>query len=207
LRAPVIFFSLTIHEFMHAWTAWKCGDDTALRQGRVTLNPLAHLDPMGTVMLFVGPIGWAKPVPVDPTNFQYDTRRRDEILVSGAGIAANFVLAVACALALRFFREDIYTIPEIGGILGPMVFYGCFINFGLAVFNFLPLFPLDGSHIMKNLLPLNAAIRFHEWRRYGMYALGILIVGNFLLRRATGFSILGFPVYLLMSLFTGTRLW
>jgi hypothetical protein len=103
IRAPVIFFALTIHEFMHAWTAWKCGDDTALRAGRVTFNPLAHLDPVGTVLLFFGPIGWAKPVPVDPTNFDYETRRRDEILVSGAGVTANFVLGAASALDLRVY--------------------------------------------------------------------------------------------------------
>jgi Zn-dependent protease len=143
LRAPVVLFSLTIHEFMHAWTAWKCGDDTALRQGRVSLNPMHHLDLFGTVMLFLGPIGWAKPVPVNPYNF--GNPKRDDILVSGAGVTGNLALGILCALVLRVFGAEIIGIDQAGKIIFMMLVYGCIINFGLATFNLLPIPPLDGS--------------------------------------------------------------
>ncbi|MBM4019235.1 MAG: site-2 protease family protein [Planctomycetes bacterium] len=208
LRAPVIFFSLTIHEFMHAWTAWKCGDDTALRQGRVTLNPLAHLDPIGTIALFIGPIGWARPVPVSPYNF--NNPRRDEILVSGAGVAANFAFAVVCAAALRLFIGDIARLGEFGPIVFTMLTYACFANFGLAVFNLLPIPPLDGSHILRELLPGEAAMRFAEVGRYGVF----ILIGMVLLGRTVHFSFLGYegvtplgaPVLLLMHLFAGPEI-
>jgi Zn-dependent protease len=205
LRLPVILFSLTVHEFMHAWAAWKCGDDTARRAGRLTLNPLAHLDLLGTICLIVGPIGWAKPVPVDRSNFRYETARRDDILVSGAGVAANFVLGIVFALVLRFFGGAILAIDQVGPILYEMVFVGGLINFGLAIFNLLPIPPLDGSHILQNLLPLNAAIRFQELRSYGAIVLLVFVLGNRYLSAAVGFSILGYPVYTLMGLFGGSQ--
>jgi Zn-dependent protease len=204
IRAPVIFFSLTVHEFMHAWTAWKCGDDTALRAGRVTLNPLAHLDPLGTILLFVGPIGWAKPVPVNPANFDYQTRRRDEILVGGAGVAANFALGVFFALVLRFFWNPLAAWEGVGQIILTMAFYGSYINFALAIFNLLPIPPLDGSHILKNLLPLNAAIVYTNLARYGPFALLAFVVFNYLIGGAMGFSLLGYPVSRLVDLFSGS---
>jgi len=212
LRTPVILFSLTIHEFMHAWTAWKCGDDTALRQGRVTLNPLAHLDLFGTVMLFLGPIGWAKPVPVNPYN--YENPKRDDILVSGAGVAANLGLGIVCALVLRLFGGDILGIDQAGKIIFMMLAYGCLINFGLAAFNLLPIPPLDGSHILKQFLPGQLATRFAEMGRYGMF----LLLGVILLNRSMPFSFLGYsnvsplsvPLVALMQVFAGpwvTGLW
>jgi Zn-dependent protease len=205
LRTPVILFSLTIHEFMHAWTAWKCGDDTALRQGRVTLNPLAHLDLFGTVMLFLGPIGWAKPVPVNPYN--YENPKRDDILVSGAGVAGNLGLGILCALVLRVFGGDILGIAQVGKIIFMMLVYGCMINFGLAAFNLLPIPPLDGSHILKQFLPGQLAVRFAEMGRYGM----LLLLGVVLLERGVYFSFLGYPrvtlldvpLVLLMQVFAG----
>lgn len=208
MRAPVVLFSLTIHEFMHAWTAWKCGDDTALRQGRVTLNPLHHLDLFGTVMLFLGPIGWAKPVPVNPYN--YENPKRDEILVSGAGVAANLTVGIVCALVLRLFGGDILTIDQVGRILFIMILYGCLLNFGLATFNLLPIPPLDGSHILRELLPGELALRFSQFGRLGMF----LLLGAVLLDRGIHFSFLGYPnvtplsvpLVLLMQVFAGPRI-
>ena len=208
MRAPVVLFSLTIHEFMHGWTAWKCGDDTALRQGRVTLNPLHHLDFFGTVMLFIGPIGWAKPVPVNPYN--YENPKRDDILVSGAGVAANLTLGIVCALALRLFGGDILAIDQVGKIIFIMILYGFLLNFGLATFNLLPIPPLDGSHILRELLPGELALRFSEFGRMGMF----LLLGAVLLDRGIHFPFLGYPnvtplsvpLVLLMDVFAGSRI-
>lgn len=203
LRLPVVLFSLTIHEFMHAWTAWKCGDDTALRAGRVSLSPLAHLDPIGTLCLLIAPIGWAKPVPVNRNNFPYETARRDDILVSGAGIAANFVMGILCGLALRFLGPTLGGMDRLGTILATMLFYGSFINFGLAIFNLIPIPPLDGSHILRNLLPLNAAIAYSRLMPYGTFLLLAFVLGNHYLAGTMGFSLLGYPITMLVRFFTG----
>jgi Zn-dependent protease len=209
LHLPGILIGLTIHEFMHAWTALKLGDDTAQRAGRVSLNPLAHLEPLGTIMLLFGPIGWAKPVPVNPSNFKHETGRRDDILVSGAGIAVNFTLAVALALLARVLVWKGYmpdTPSAIGGramtnILWGMLGWAVFLNFGLAIFNLIPLFPLDGSHILKDLLPLNAAIRYSESRRYQPLLLGGLILFCWLSKS----SFLAWPVAKLIDLIAGSQ--
>jgi len=201
LRLPVVLFSLTIHEFMHAWTALKCGDDTAYRLGRVSFNPLVHLDLLGTVCLIIAPIGWAKPVPVNPSN--YGNPRRDDILVSGAGVTANFALGAACALILRFFGYDLWHLGEAGPTIVQVLYLMSFINFGLAIFNLLPLFPLDGSHILKNLLPLNAAITYVNYRHFGPYALLAFILVNQVVARTYGVSILGYPIRALVEAFSG----
>jgi len=179
LRLPVVLFALTVHEFMHAWAAYKCGDDTAYRAGRLTLNPLVHLDPIGTLCLIFGPIGWAKPVPVDRGNFRYETARRDDILVSGAGIAANLVMGTVLAVLARVLvalGQEPQT--QIGANLWTMMANGVFVNFGLGLFNLLPVFPLDGSHILKNLLPLNAGMAYSNLSRYGMIVLLALVLAN-----------------------------
>ena len=208
MRAPVVLFSLTIHEFMHAWTAWKCGDDTALRAGRVTLNPLHHLDPLGTICLFFAPIGWAKPVPVNPYN--YESPKRDEILVSGAGVAANLALGIICALVLRLFGGDILAIEQAGKVIFVMLMYGCLLNFGLAVFNLLPIFPLDGSHILKELLPGELAMRFAALNRYGIFLLiGVIVVNNRVHVSFLGYSHvspMSAPLVFLMQVFAGPHI-
>ena len=204
LRLPVVLFALTVHEFMHGWVAYRCGDDTAHRAGRLTLNPLAHLDPIGTLCLIIGPIGWAKPVPVNPSNF--GRPRRDDILVSGAGIAANFAMGIACALAIRFFGARLIQAGGMAETVFDLLWVGSLVNFGLGVFNLLPIPPLDGSHILQNLLPLRAAMRYAEFRRKGAGLLLAFIVGNMLLREVTGVSILGYPIFKLMGLFSGLHL-
>lgn len=199
IRAPVVLFSLTIHEFMHGWVAYRCGDDTAYEAGRLTLNPIAHLDPIGTICLFFAPIGWAKPVPVNPLNYNHP--RRDEILVSGAGVTANFVAGAVFALIFRAldWTGVIPVQSAFAGYAVEMLILAMFINFGLAVFNLLPIFPLDGSHIVQELLPYPASDRFREFSRYGPMVLLVLVVfgGNLFS------NILSIPIRALVWVFAG----
>jgi Zn-dependent protease len=209
LRLPVVLFSLTIHEFMHAWTAWKCGDDTAYRQGRVSLNPLVHLDLVGTLCLIFAPIGWAKPVPVNPYN--YGRPRRDDILVSGAGVAANLTVAVVFSLLLRFFPWGSGLLSdEVATIVFLLLLQLALVNFGLFVFNLLPIPPLDGSHILRELLPAQAAAQFSQISRYGVIVLVVAVVASrniqFSFMRYPHVSPLHVPVILLMQVFAGPEL-
>ncbi len=177
---PVILIALTLHEFGHAWTALRFGDPTAKRAGRVTLDPLKHLDPFGTICLFIAQIGWAKPVPVNPANF---THPRADLWVSLAGIIANLLQAVAYALIWHGVGFDLFAPPVFSGgfnsFLWNFLQWGIIVNLSLALFNLLPIFPLDGSHVLKNLLPLPQAIRFTAWsNRYGtMVLLGLFMIG------------------------------
>ena len=139
---PILVFSLCFHEFSHGYIAYILGDDTAEKAGRLTLNPMAHLDPIGSVMiLFVG-FGWAKPVPVNPVNFS--NPREDMMKVAFAGPASNLLIAFISGLILRFF---IYIQYMDNKILYDALNYIIFINVALAIFNMLPIAPLDGSKI------------------------------------------------------------
>ena len=186
LLIPVILFALTVHEYAHGMVAYRLGDPTAKQAGRLTLNPLSHLDPMGTVMLFVIGLGWAKPVPVDPRYFA--NPKRDMLWVALAGPAANMGLALLSGLIIRFLTSD----PSafLSGALGPMLISmmvrSLQINLMLAVFNLLPVPPLDGSKIMYSLLPPQYAHWNYNLERYGpMVLFGLVMMGMF-----TGFSIL-----------------
>lgn len=152
LRIPAILIALTVHEYAHGYIAWRRGDSTARSQGRLTFNPFAHLDIFGTLMLFFGPFGWAKPVPVNTMNL--DNPKRDIIYVSAAGPVSNMILAVIFGLTLRFLSaqhswtflsQDIFT----------FLILCVNINLGLSFFNLLPIPPLDGSNILMGLLPVS----------------------------------------------------
>jgi Zn-dependent protease len=180
---PVLLFSVVIHEVAHAQVALWEGDDTAARLGRITLNPIPHLDPVGSVlvpllMFFLLPggfiFGWAKPVPVNPHNFR--DYRRGDIRVSLAGVTANFMLATVCALLLG----PVLLLTEggaagIGGFLYEVLTVGILINLILAVFNLIPIPPLDGSHVVSHLLPSRAAAKYREVGRYGIGLLMLLL--------------------------------
>jgi Zn-dependent protease len=171
---PVLLLALTLHEFGHAWTAVHFGDPTPKEAGRLTLNPLKHLDPLGTVFMFVAHFGWATPVPVNPANF---THPRADLWVSLAGIMANLGQAVLYAGIWHALR---YTFPATLGVgVGRFVILGIMVNLSLALFNLLPIFPLDGSHVAKNLLPRRQAYRFSVFsERYGALLLfGLLLIG------------------------------
>lgn len=183
ISLPVLIFSIVVHEVAHAWVARHQGDNTAYMLGRITLNPLPHLDPLGSVLLpgimalTGGPIlGWAKPVPVNARNFR--NYKRGDILVSLAGIASNLALALVFTLLLAGTLGAAQAIPgqmTAWEVLFRMFQAGIFINFLLAVFNLLPVPPLDGSHVMVYLLPVRMAARYRELGRYGMLILFALL--------------------------------
>jgi len=148
---PVLIFSLTVHEFSHAWSAYKFGDTTARDMGRLTLNPLAHLDFMGVMVMIISQFrfGWAKPVPVNPMNLK--NPRVADIWISAAGPLSNIAIAFVAGMLFRIFVSSSIDLP--GGVY-TLLQTAVWINITLALFNLIPLFPLDGSHILRNLLPL-----------------------------------------------------
>jgi len=171
---PVLLLGLTLHEFAHAWTAWQFGDPTPKLAGRLSLNPLRHLDPLGTLFMFLAQFGWAKPVPINPLNFRHPAA---DFWVSLAGILANLLQAVLYALVWHLLPQMAPT--ALGMLLLHFLWLGVMINLSLALFNLLPIFPLDGSHVLKHLLPRMQAIRFQAFsERYGAAVLfGLLMLG------------------------------
>ncbi len=170
LSLPAVLWAITFHEFCHGYAAYRLGDPTAARMGRLTLNPLAHLDPVGALMLLVFRFGWAKPVPIEPRHFRFP--KRDIIIVSLAGSAGNFLTALACGLLVKVFPGPFITIPALGRFIVLMVL----INLGLGVFNLIPIPPLDGSKILYVLLPPSWLRGFFWLERYGFFVLMILLV-------------------------------
>lgn len=192
-----LLFAMVLHEYAHGWVAAKCGDSTAKLQGRLTINPLAHIDPLGTVILplmclMMGSFlfGWAKPVPVDLRKLRQP--RRDMALVAAAGPGMNLILAVSSALLLALLLTIEPTLSLRGsaeaetspGLLATMVFrplavmalYSVMINVFLALFNLLPIPPLDGGRILMAILPAKPAMTLARLEPYGMLILVGLIV-------------------------------
>jgi Zn-dependent protease len=177
----VLLFSLTIHEMAHAWTADRLGDPTARSLGRVSLNPLVHADPIGTILFPLLAavsnfplIGWAKPVPVSVRRLHHP--RRDFVLVAAAGPASNVVLAFVAAMGLMILPVSPVTIgePNVSAPLASTLGLAMRINVLLAVFNMIPIPPLDGGNVLSGLLPRGAARHFDMVRPYGfllLYAL------------------------------------
>ena len=168
LMTPVILFSLTVHEYSHGRMALRLGDDTAQRLGRLSFNPLRHLDILGVLFFYFVGFGWAKPVPVDPRNFEHP--RRDMMYVAIAGPLSNIALAVCCSFFIRLIS------PEFS-YLFVILAYGIWINVALAVFNMLPIYPLDGSSVLKGMVSQKIAEGMTNLDRFGAF----LILGVFLL--------------------------
>ena len=178
ILAPPILLALTVHEFAHGYIAYRFGDPTARDQGRLTLNPLKHLDPLGTLAFFIIKIGWAKPVPVNPNYFK--NPRKDMLWVALAGPAVNFVLAVSSAIGVKivwFIATNIPYSPMAKAILLPLnevLMASVWINLVLCIFNFLPIPPLDGSKILAGLLPPDMARSYASIERYGFVIIMLL---------------------------------
>ncbi|MFA5536685.1 MAG: site-2 protease family protein [Bacillota bacterium] len=169
---PAILVAITFHEYAHGKVAALLGDPTPAQHGRLTLNPLAHLDPIGTLMLLVARFGWAKPVPVNPYYFRGD-RRRGMLLVGLAGPAMNLVLAYLAAVALKItWGINLY----LQGFFQDLLW----INIALAVFNLIPIPPLDGSKILANILPSRFTGLFMQLESYGTIILLLLLVTGLL---------------------------
>ena len=175
--APPILLALTFHEFAHAFVANKFGDPTAKNAGRLTLNPLAHLDLVGTIMVFIIRIGWAKPVPVNPLNFK--NPRKDLLWVSLAGPLSNIFLAFIFGLLCRMMNVTTLNISSFNAveIIKFMLGFGMLINLILAFFNIIPIPPLDGSKILTGLLPAKFDPVIDNFLKYGHFVLlGLIII-------------------------------
>jgi len=172
-----ILYVLTIHEFSHAFSAYLVGDHTAKDFGRLTFNPLAHVDILGFIMLFFAGFGWGKPVPVNPVNFRHP--RRDSIIVSVAGPLSNLLSGIFFLIVIKLL--DAYTTLSSGNLLINFIFLLVIINFTLFIFNLLPIPPLDGSKVLFNILPSKFDNFKYQLNKYGIWVLfGLLLLDNFL---------------------------
>lgn len=186
LQLPGLLLGISVHEMAHGYMAFHKGDYTAKLMGRLTLNPIKHIDPVGTVLVPImlamsgAPIfGWAKPVPVSPVNFK--SPRKDNALVALAGPASNFLLALVLSIVLKV----LILVPGPASIMQPltaMFYYGIVISVFLGVLNLIPIHPLDGSHIVTGILPAHQAQVYSRHERYGFIILLVLLFTGILVR-------------------------
>ncbi len=170
-----LVLSLSVHEYAHAWSAWRLGDDTAHRAGRLTLNPIAHVDPIGTLLLpLLGiPFGWARPVPIDPSRFRRGVKMSTGVaLTAAAGPISNLVMAVLATTAIAFLARLAPQLLAGGGGLVDLLQIMVFLNVNLALFNLIPIPPLDGSRVVDGLMPLRLR---PQWERVAGLAPFLLV--------------------------------
>ena len=194
VRIIVILFAITIHEYAHGRSALFIGDPTAKNAGRLTLNPLKHLDPVGTVFLFLFFFGWAKPVPINPLYF--GKRKRDTIIVSLSGPISNLAAAFIVGLLIRYIDMNM-------AVLQIFMIYMLLINIGLGLFNLLPIPPLDGSHVIESMLPESYLHKYYRISRHAPAVfMGFLIIDYFFKLHIFS-KILSTPLFKLAELFSG----
>ena len=185
ILAFCLIFALTFHEFGHAYIAYLCGDDTAKSAGRMSLNPLVHLDLFGSIMVLIAGFGYARPVPVNPNNYRV---RNADFYIASAGPLMNLLLGIIGALLYGILAQNGITL--LAGI--PLLFLlklFIIINFNLFLFNLIPLGPLDGNSVFPHFLPTNLRKRYHYWNfRYGSYALVGLVLLSIMLPNFSAFS-------------------
>ncbi len=202
----VLVLAISLHEMAHAWMAYRCGDDTAARMGRMTLNPAVHFDPMGLMFIMLATFGWGRPVPVDPRFLR--NYRRDSMLVAVAGPVSNILQAFVFALLMHLMLTE--TVLSLFSQFGQgrqvmqacfLVFKaGVFINIGLAFFNMLPIFPLDGEKVLIGLLPYEQARKMEQFRQHAMMVLFLLLASGMFLK----YSIL--DVYFMYTIYPISQL-
>ena len=178
---PILIFSLCFHEFSHGYIAYKLGDNTANDKGRLTLNPLSHLDPIGSIMILIIGFGWAKPVPVNSRNLK--NPRSDLIKIAFAGPASNIILAILSGFVIKFSL----LLGHYNESLIKILLYFAQVNIALAVFNLLPIAPLDGSQIFGNIISKNNPNLALKLEIYGPRVLMVLILISY----TTNFSVFG----------------
>jgi Zn-dependent protease len=186
-----LVLSLTVHEWAHAYSAFRLGDDTAARMGRMTLNPIPHIDPIGTLLvpMLQIPFGWAKPVPVAASRFRRDITMRAGIMITSmAGPLSNLVLAVICSILYGLLLR--FRVGAIDKGLGDFFDIGIQMNLGLFLFNFLPIPPLDGSRIADGLMPYRWRPQWEQFERYAWIVLLLVIVSS----RYFGLPLLRAPI-------------
>ncbi len=170
MALPGILIAIVLHELAHGYTAYLLGDPTAKERGRLTLNPIAHIDILGSFLLIFAGFGWAKPVPINPRYFK--NRKIGTILVSIAGPFTNFLIAITTVIVVAIMiSRDVLINSTVSSIISYIIFY----NIILGVFNLLPFPPLDGSKVLASLLPTKYEIMFYKYERY-LYALLLLLV-------------------------------
>ncbi|MDD4839072.1 MAG: site-2 protease family protein [Clostridia bacterium] len=207
------FGAIMLHECAHGYVAYKCGDNTAKLQGRLTLNPAKHFDMVGLLMILLAGIGWAKPVPINPNNFRH--RKRDIVLVSISGVITNVILAFLCFGLLNVVQSIFAQVTIWSGFtvwlyqfLYYLFLFAVIVNITLAAFNILPLYPLDGYRVIEAFAPNSAFCRF--MRRYGTYILLGLILVSYVLGRYIWFlDIFGMYINLVRNWMLGimTKIW
>jgi Zn-dependent protease len=175
LMAPALLLAVTVHELAHALVADRLGDPTARRAGRITLNPLPHIDPLGALAFVLAGFGWAKPVPVNAANLRRP--RRDMAWVAAAGPLSNFIVAFLGLVALVIAHRGLDA-PFLGDPLRGMLRYVYTFNLGLAIFNLVPLPPLDGGHFLPYLLPRSSWRTLAQIEQYGPFILILLVVSG-----------------------------
>lgn len=192
INAFALIVAITVHEFSHAWAADRLGDPGPRRDGRLVLNPLVHLDPIGSIFMLLGGFGWGRPVAVNPFSLRAPSRQ-SFALVAAAGPFSNLVLALIAAIPVRLGLFSFFDIPSINGItpaLSELVTGFVAINLGLMLFNLIPLVPLDGSKILSGFVPIEWADALARLDQYGPMILILLFASGYFLH----FNLLGIVI-------------